>query len=373
MTIGIEAQRLLRPHKHGMDIVALETIRAMAGQPQHDFVVLVKPDTDRACLPVAPNIRVVAVAGGPYPVWEQYALPNAARQHGIDLLHCTANTAPVRAPVPVVLTLHDIIFLEKAIVGGTAYQRFGNLYRRWNVPRVVKTARQIVTVSNYERQRILEHLGLEPNRVITVPNAVSQQFRLLNDPAQLAAVRERFGLPGEFIFFLGNADPKKNVPNVLRALALLKQRKELTLPLVMANVSVAYVTGVLAEIGCPALLEDMILCGYIPNPLLPAVYNAATIFLCPSLRESFGLPILEAMACGTPVLTASTTAMPEVAGNAALLANPALPEEMAAKIDNMLTSNALLANLRQKGLERAALFSWASTAAQLIRVYEQAN
>ncbi|MBO0950260.1 glycosyltransferase family 4 protein [Fibrella forsythiae] len=369
MIIGIEAQRLLRPHKHGMDIVALETIRALAAHRDHEFVVFVKPDTDRACLPDAPNLHVVDLHGGPYPVWEQWALPKAVKQAGVDLLHCTANTAPLRSSVPVIVTLHDIIFLEKAIVGGTAYQQFGNVYRRWNVPSVVKTADRILTVSHYERERIIDHLRVAPERVITVHNAVSPTFRVIDDLVKLADVQASFALPDEFIFFLGNADPKKNVPNVLRALLLLKQRGQLTLPLVMANVSAGYVDKVLAETGTTALKPDIILCGYIPNPLLPAVYNLATVFLCPSLRESFGLPILESMACGTPVLTASTSAMPEVAGDAALLADPASPQAMADQLARLLTDTDLCLSLRQRGLERAALFSWANTAKQLLDVY----
>ncbi|MEZ0540707.1 glycosyltransferase family 4 protein [Fibrella arboris] len=369
MIIGIEAQRLLRPHKHGMDIVALETIRALAAHRDHEFVVFAKPDTDRASLSHSPNLRIVELSGGPYPVWEQWALPKAIRQAGVDVVHCTANTAPLRASVPVVLTLHDIIFLEKTIVGGTAYQRFGNVYRRWNVPKVVQTADRILTVSHYERQRIIDHLRVAPERVTTVHNAVSPQFRLIDDANALAGVRARFTLPEAFLFFLGNADPKKNVPNVLRALWLLKQRGQLTLPLVMANVSAGYVDKVLAETGTMALKPDIILCGYIPNTLLPTVYNLATVFLCPSLRESFGLPILESMACGTPVLTASTSAMPEVAGDAALLADPASPEAMADQLARLLTDTDLCLSLRQRGLERAALFSWANTAKQLLGIY----
>ncbi len=370
MRIGIEAQRLLRPHKHGMDIVAVETIRAFAEHSQHEFVVFAKPDSAHDGLPTAPNIQIVELPGGPYPIWEQYALPKAARQHGIDLLHCTANTAPLQPSAPLVLTLHDIIFLEKAIVGGNWYQRIGNLYRRWNVPRVVKMADCIVTVSHYERQRIIDHLRVDPSRVVTVHNAVSKQFRVINDADQIESVRQKYKLPAEFIFFLGNTDPKKNVVGVLKALLLLKQRGQLCLPFVMANVSQDYVDGVLEQIGGQSLASDILLCGYIPNTILPVVYNAATVFLCPSLRESFGLPILESMACGTPVLTASTSAMPEVAGDAALLADPASPDEMASQLKRLLTSTDLRASLREKGLKRAALFSWQNTAKQLLTVYE---
>lgn len=373
MRIGIEAQRLLRPHKHGMDIVALETIRALAGNTDHEFVVFVKPDTDRDGLPQAPNLEFVQLPGGPYPIWEQYALPKAVKQYGVDLLHCTANTAPLRCPVPLVVTLHDIIFLEnQPLRAGSWYQRFGNQYRRWNVPRMVDHCQQIITVSDFERTRIINHLRLDPSRVVAIWNAVSKQFRIIDEAEQLDRVQQTYKLPPDFIFFLGNTDPKKNVKGVLQALLLLKQRGQLTLPVVISNLPAASLTALLTEINGQALLNDIVLCGYIPNPVLPLLYNAATVFLCPSLRESFGLPILEAMACGTPVLTATTSSMPEVAGDAALLVNPESVEDMAEGIHKLIRQPGLRQELRQKGLERAALFSWEATAQKLLDVYSQA-
>ena len=382
MRIGFEAQRLLRPHKHGMDIVALETLHALAKHAEHELVVFTKPAPETSPappigiasrpheIPVSANVSVVELTG-PYPIWEQIALPNALGSQRLDVLHCTANTAPLRSSVPLVLTLHDIIFLEKAVVGGTWYQRLGNVYRRWNVPRVVQRSARILTVSDFERQRIIDHLGVDPARVTTVHNAVSRQFRIITDAELLTRIRVQYELPERFVFFLGNPDPKKNVPNVLRALLLLKQRNELTMLLVMANVTAAYVQGVLTQIGGQSLMDNILLCGYIPNTVLPVVYNLATVFLCPSLRESFGLPILEAMACGTPVLTASTSAMPEVAGDAALLADPTSPEDMARQLLRLLTDATLRTDLRQRGLARAALFSWQNAAQQLIQIYKE--
>lgn len=371
MRIGIEAQRLLRPHKHGMDIVALETIRALSASTQHEFVIFVKPDTDRTGLPDTPNVELVELDGGPYPLWEQYALPKAVKQYGVDLLHCTANTAPLNSPVPLVLTLHDIIFLEnQPMLRGSWYQRFGNQYRRWNVPQIVTKCDRIITVSDFERQRIIDHLKLDPNQVVTIWNGVSDKFRLINDHDQLASIRQQFKLPDEFIFFLGNTDPKKNVQGVMKSLLLLKKQGQLTLPVVVSNLTAASLNTILADINGQALAENIILCGYIPNSILPLVYNAATIFLCPSLRESFGLPILEAMACGTPVLTSSTSSMPEVADDAALLVDPTSADDMALQLSYLIQQPALRADLRKKGLARAALFSWQAAAHKLLDVYE---
>lgn len=374
MRIGIEAQRLLRPHKHGMDIVALETIRALANYDQHEFTVFVKPDSDRTGLPHSTNIQIVELDGGPYPVWEQYALPKAIKTYGIDILHCTANTAPLRCSVPLVVTLHDIIFLEKQpLRSGSWYQRFGNQYRRWNVPRMIKNCERIITVSDFERNRIIEHLGLDPGQVVAIWNAVSSQFKPIDNTEQLTLVRQQYKLPESFIFFLGNTDPKKNVRGVLQSLLLLKQEGKLTLPVVISNLPTVALDHMLTEIGGQCLADDLILCGYIPNHLLPLVYNAATIFLCPSLRESFGLPILEAMACGTPVLTSSTSSMPEVAGDAALLVDPTSARALAEGINQLLTQPALRDSLRQKGFERAALFSWQETARKLVDVYSMST
>ncbi|WP_461086360.1 glycosyltransferase family 4 protein [Spirosoma flavus] len=370
MRIGIEAQRLLRPHRHGMDIVALETIRALADFPEHEFVVFAKPDSNHDGLPNVPNIQFVELDGGPYPVWEQYALPKAVKQYGVDLLHCTANTAPLRCSVPLVLTLHDIIFLEnQPLLRGSWYQRFGNQYRRWNVPRVVKSSDRVITVSNFERQRIIDHMHLNPAQVVAIWNAVSRQFRVIDDTGQLAEVRKKYNLPESFIFFLGNTDPKKNVGGVLKSLLLLKQRGQLSLPVVISNLPQSSLDTLLNEIDGQSLAKDIVLCGYIPNNVLPLVYNAATVFLCPSLRESFGLPILEAMACGIPVLTSTTSSMPEVAGDAALLADPTSPEDMANQLLRLLADKALRADLREKGLKRADLFSWHATASHLLDVY----
>ena len=150
MRIGIEGQRLFRAKKHGMDMVALELIRnLMLLDHENDYFIFVKPDKDR-CLKSTANFHIVEIGGGPYPTWEQIALPRAAEHYQCDLLHCTSNTAPLNCKIPLVITLHDIIYMEKnpwQILkdSGTLYQKFGNLYRRYNVPRALKKSKK----SNY--------------------------------------------------------------------------------------------------------------------------------------------------------------------------------------------------------------------------------
>lgn len=373
LRIGIEAQRLFRPHKHGMDIVALELIRHLQQLDQeNEYFIFVKPDTDRAALRLTPNFHLVEVAGGPYPFWEQVLLPRAARRAGVQLLHCTSNTAPLRPGCPLVLTLHDIIYLEPLnLRQGSWYQRLGNLYRRWNVPRVVPHCQRVLTVSAFESERIAQRLPGLAARVQVVYNSAGAQFRPVADAAVRAAARARYNLPERFIFFLANTDPKKNLRGVLLALALLRQQNELISKLVLLDYPESALLAVLRELEIEELRADIQLCGYVPNRELPLIYNLAELFLYPSLRESFGIPILEAMACGTPVITSHTSAMPEVAGGAALLVDPNRPATIAAAILRLQNDPGERAALIARGHLRVGQFSWLDTARQVRAVYEQ--
>src|SRR5690606_1350661 len=172
MKIGIEAQRIFRKKKHGMDIVALQLIRELQkADTENAYFIFVKEDEDHGVLQETPNFKIITIKSAPYPYWEQVLLPREAKKYGVDVLHCTSNTAPIRIDIPLVITVHDIIYLEKVnLTAGTWYQRLGNLYRRWNVPAVAGKSARIITVSDYERERIINHFALPTNHVQTVYN-----------------------------------------------------------------------------------------------------------------------------------------------------------------------------------------------------------
>jgi glycosyltransferase involved in cell wall biosynthesis len=364
MRIGIEAQRIFRKKKHGMDIVALELVRQLQRiDNENEYFVFVKEDEDNQVLNETPNVKIIKIKSAPYPYWEQILLPRKAQELGLDILHCTSNTAPVKMSIPLVVTVHDIIYLEKLnLTRGTSYQIAGNLYRRWNVPMVVKRSAGIITVSDFERQRIVSHFGLKEDQVRTVHNGVGEKFKRVTDPGILDDIRKRYHLPGQFMFYLGNTDPKKNMIGVLRALSILKKRKQLTIPLLMLDIDRSFLTRLAEEIGDREILQHISFSGYVPNHDLPAIYSLASVFLYPSLRESFGIPILEAMACGVPVITSSTSSMPEVAGDAALFIDPNNPEQLAEKTVALLNDNTLRQELIEKGLKRSQEFSWEANA-----------
>jgi glycosyltransferase involved in cell wall biosynthesis len=279
------------------------------------------------------------------------------------------------SPVPLVVTLHDIIFLESGLPpGGTWYQRLGNLYRRWTVPAAVRGAQAIATVSSYEGRRIREALPDVASRLHVVPNAVSLHFRPILDKRAQADVAHRYGLPRRFLFFLGNTDPKKNLPGTLEAyvryVRAVEADEEEALPLVIADFDRERLAPILHALDAGDLADRFVLPGYIAHDDLPAVYTQCSLFLYPSLRESFGLPILEAMACGAPVLTSDCASMPEVAGDAAVLVDPQDPAAMAQALRRTLASPMRLLQLAVQGAVRARRYSWHRTAQQMLGVYE---
>jgi glycosyltransferase involved in cell wall biosynthesis len=371
MKIGIEAQRIFRTRKHGMDIYALELIRALQKvDKENQYFIFVKPGPDSSCLQPTENFQIVEIKGLTYADWEQIQLPRAARKYQLDLLHCTSNTAPLFLSVPLILTLHDIIYLNRSFAGGSWYQRLGHHYRKWIVPRLINKAEQILTVSAYEQGNIETHFNGVANKISYLYNGVHPKFRKRFCPEKLFAFKQQLGLPAEYLFFLGNTAPKKNMIRVLKAYALYRNATQDPLPLVIAETSDAELSNLLLQLGLKNLRSHIYLTGYVAHDQLPALYQAARLFLYPSLIESFGIPILEAMSCRVPVITSETSAMPEVAGNAAKLIDPSKEEDISRAITEVLDNPELQAEMVEKGYARAQKFTWEANARQTQAVYQ---
>lgn len=377
MKIGIEGQRLFRKKKHGMDMVALELIRNLQ-EIDHDneYFIYIAPDEDVTCLKETSNFHIRTLDGGFYPIWEQFALPKAAKADGCQVLHCTSNTAPVKTSIPLVTTLHDIIYMEKTVMqilkgSGTAYQNFGNIYRRYVVPRIVKTSDIVITVSNFEKGRIAEFFHLNDQKLRAVYNGVSTHFKPITNADELSRIAVKYQLPQRFLFHLGNTDPKKNTQGVLNAYADYLQNSGDDIPLVMLDFDEVELAAMISKTGKPDLRKYIMLTGYVVNTDLPAIYTLCEAFLYPSLRESFGIPILEAMACGTPVLTGNTSSMPEIGGDAALLVDPYNQPKMADAIQQIITNKELRKELIDKGYTQADRFSWNAMAQSVLSIYNE--
>ncbi|MEO0897505.1 MAG: glycosyltransferase family 1 protein [Bacteroidota bacterium] len=374
MKIGIEAQRIFRKKKHGMDVVVLELIKQLQKMDSpHEFIVFVKNGPDDQCIRPSRNLKIVKVPGKSYPDWEQIFLPRAAKKHGVDLLHLTSNTAPINVGIPYIITLHDIIFLEKVSFDGTMYQNFGNLYRRWNIPRVVDKAHSIITVSEFERGNILTHLSSLEGKVHAVHNGVNPIFKTQStQDKRVQQILHQYQLPSAYMFFLGNKAPKKNMPRVLKAYGSYVERVSYPLPLVMAETTQDELMKMLDELNLSHILSNIRLTGYIEHKYLPIFYSQSSFFLYPSLRESFGLPIIEAMACGTPVITSSSSAMPEIAGDAAILVDPTSQKHITDAMVLLHQDEQLRDRLIEAGLRRAPSFGWDKHAGKVLKLYHEA-
>lgn len=369
MRIGIEAQRVFRRNKHGMDYVVLQEIKELQKlDTKNEYFVFVAPGVDR-CLKDTKNVHIIVIGESFYPVWEQITLPRAAKKYNLDILHCTSNTAPIYCDIPLVLTLHDIIFLEPRDKNNKSlYQNMGWLYRRKVVPKILDKCRRIITVSNFEKQNIINKLNIPEKRMAMIYNGYNEWFTTFRDVADI--YKSYIDKPGYF-FFLGNTDPKKNTERTLIAYSKYLEKSSIKRKLLMADLDKEYLNGIIERNHIENIREQIVMPGYIVNSDLPYIYNRAFAFLYTSLRESFGIPLLEAMACGTPVITSNTSSMPEIAGNDAILINPESSDEIAEKMIQ-LENNELYYNAQKEiGLKRAELFSWKKTAEQLLSLYEE--
>lgn len=367
MRIGIEAQRIFRTNKHGMDYVVLQEIRELQKMETGDeYYVFVAPGEDR-CVENSANVHVVELKAPSYPLWEQWALPRAARKARVELLHCTSNTAPIWCDIPLVLTLHDIIFLEPRDKSNKSfYQNMGWFYRRMVVPRILDKCRRIITVSDFEKQNIITKLHIPEERMAMIYNGYNDWFRPVADTENV--YRKYIDEPGYF-FFLGNTDPKKNTERTLVAYARYLEKSAEKRKLLMADLDPDYLNGILQRNDIGNIRDHLVMPGYIVNSDLPYIYAGAKAFLYTSLRESFGIPLLEAMACGTPVITSNTSSMPEIGGPDAILINPESSDEICEMMLRLECDETFYNEKKAIGFERAKLFSWKKTAEALHSLY----
>lgn len=369
MRIAIEAQRLFRPDKHGMDFVILEQLREIQQtDTENEYYVIVAPGAD-SCLHESERMHIIELKCPTYPLWEQVALPRIIKKIHPDLLHCTSNTAPIFCPVPLLLTLHDIIYMERRHSGSKSwYQRLGWHYRRLVVPRIVPQCRHIITVSETECTKIQNYFQLKNNAISVLHNGYNTHY---HPSSANPTIVKQYVPEGNYLFFIGNTEPRKNTRRVLKAYGLYRQHSSSPLPLLISGLKEEELNHLLEEENLQDLKPFLYYPGYLPSKDMPALFCGASVFLFPSLSEGFGIPIIEAMACGTPVITSNLSAMPEVAGSGALLIDPMCEQEIADKLLELENNPELRSSQRDYGLKRAQQFSWKRNTKKLISIYKQ--
>jgi glycosyltransferase involved in cell wall biosynthesis len=290
------------------------------------------------------------------------------RRNPVDVLH-VQYTAPPFAPCPVVPTIHDLAFEHLP----HTFKRRSWMQLRITVRRTARKAAHIITVSNYSRHDLIETYKIAAERITVIPEAAPSHFAPVTDADELRRVRERYGIVNDYILAVGSIQPRKNLVRLIGAYShLRRERPQARLPhLVIVGKRAWLYSETLRAAQNQEISANVVFTGYVSEADLPALYSGALCFVYPSYFEGFGLPPLEAMQCGTPVIAGNRTSLPEVLGDAAVLVDPFDIRDLAPAIGRVLDNPDFRSQLRVKGLERARRFSWQETARLTLQVYER--
>ena len=297
--------------------------------------------------------------------FESTALTAELTGKRLALLHSPDFIPPFGGGFRSVITIHDLNFIHfPQFLTPQSARYYGQINR------AVQRADHILTDSDWTREDVIHHLDVPPERVTTVHLAAAPVYRPITDRQEVRRAVNRYGLPSDFIIFVGTLEPRKNVPMLLRAFHELRQRAYDVHLAIVGRKGWLY-EEVFAALTKLKLADHVHFLENVPYEDLARLYNAASCLTLPSHYEGFGLPPLEAMACGTPVVVSDRSSLPEVVGDAGLLVDPDSPEELSAALARILDDSELRASLRQRGLARSGEFSWAKAAHQTMAVYEQ--
>ncbi|MBC7253840.1 MAG: glycosyltransferase family 4 protein [Actinobacteria bacterium] len=368
MVVGVEG-RTLQGRRYGVARYLINLLRELVSlEGEEEYVVYLSRPIGP--LPFAsPRLRERILARAPGLTWRHLRLPLAMRREGVDLHFSPSYFLPLVKVCPAVVTVHDLTF--KAHPEWFAADRrflFDDLF--W---REVRRAERIITVSEHSKRDIVEFLGVDPQRVAVIPLAPDPGFRPLDDERALAAVRERYGLRPGFLFTAGSIHTRRNLERLIEAASMAEAELGRELQVLILGTPAPFtppvdIQGTARRCGMEGRVVHL---EYVTEEDLLRLYNACGLFVYPSLYEGFGLPVVEAMACGAPVACSRATSIPEVAGEAAVYFDPLDVEDMARVLVSLLSDPRELERLARAGPRRAAEFSWRRTAEETLRVFRE--
>ena len=358
MKIAIDV-RMVGRFSHGIARYAYNLIRELSEiDTQNDYVLLSNNTFLNDFVSSRSNFLLKVTSLKLYGIREQIFLPRLLRKEKIDIFHTASFACPVSVGCKVVMTIHDMIhvlFQEESSVRR-------RIYYRYIVKKAAENSRMIITVSENSKRDIINYLNLSPEKVVVTYNAADQIFKKINEN-DVDKLKERFGINGKFILYVGNLKPHKNVKLLIESYHLLRRKTNLKL-VIVGKKDILFQKGLNDK-----LLEGVGFVGEVSDELMPAFYSGADIYVSPSLYEGFGLPLIEAIACGTPVVAISTPSSDEVLDNAGYIVNENQPEELANAIDTVLSDSNLRNCLVEKGVERIKNFSWKKSAKKILEIY----
>ncbi|MFY9552922.1 MAG: glycosyltransferase family 1 protein [Thermoanaerobaculia bacterium] len=367
--VGIDARKLT---DFGIGTYVRNLLESIARRPEaraYRFRVYVRGQ-DREAVPALPdNFEIVQEDSAGYSISELTRFAWRLLRDRLDLFHATHYVIPPLARARAVVTIHDIIHV---LYPQFLPNRAALLYARVMIRRALKRADRILTVSYNSKRDLVDYFGIAPARIEVVYNGVADRFRPEVARAERDRVAGKYGLPRPYLLFLGGEKPHKNVRNVLRAFAEARRQRALPHALVLAGPMPNNRSRVEALISALDLDSRVLRPGVVPDEDLPGLFAGADAFLYPTLYEGFGLPVIEAMACGVPVLTSSTSALQEIAGGYAYLVDPMDVDAIARGIVDLATDPKRRLEFADLGKRRARDFSWDRAAEETLRIYAEA-
>lgn len=374
MKVGIVAD-LIDQAPSGMQNILFPLLSSIhTVDKDNEYVLIHSRNWDNEIYDSFPNIIVPFLR--PWPVEiarNQLLVPRQANRLGVDLLHatCQENVLAFRYPFKTIVTIYDLIPLLQ-----TDFYWDRKPLKKWVLfsqllPRAIGLAQKVITISQHSKQDIMRVFGVEDEKIVVVYPGCDACFRPISTNECPPEVKGFLGsrISGPFILYVGSFDRRKNTASLLRAYSRLVQRGAEHMLVLAARKGYQYrsIEKLVTELS---LTDRLILLDFVPRQYLPYLYNLADLFVFPSLYEGFGLPVLEAMACGVPVIASNRTSLPEVVGDAGILVNPENPDELASAMSKVLGDSELRATLSKKGIERARLFSWEDAARKVIEIYQ---
>ncbi len=364
--IGIDARKL---HDFGIGTYIRNLLRQLARLDREtEFVVFCRPDDREALTSLGENFRPVPERSANYSVAEQLSIPLALRREGITLFHAPHYVLPPLVRCRSVVTIHDCIHL---MFPQYLPSRLALQYARTSIALAARRAARVMTVSESSKRDILRFVDVKPEKIDVIYNAYDERFTIEPREEDVVRVRERYQLHDEFVLYAGNVKPHKNLERLIDAFDLVRKRGLDHLKLVMIGDDISKYTALRRAVHQHQLHKYVRFLGYLPEETLAVMYRLAGVFVFPSLYEGFGLPPLEAMASGTPVVTSNVSSLPEVAGDAAVLVDPYDALSIADGIHRVLTDETLRRDLRKKGVARAGMFSWEASVRRVHKIYMQ--
>jgi len=354
-------------HDFGIGTYVRNVVRELARQDHDtDFLLISRPADKDLAAEIGPNFRAVIDRSGNYSVREQVSVPLLLTRERVDVFHAPHYVLPPLVRCPSVVTIHDCIHL---MFPQYLPNRLATAYARALMWNATHRASHVLTVSEASKRDILRFFRIPPERITVAHNALDESFGTGPDDEHVERVRERFQLHDPFVLYVGNIKPHKNVDRLIEAFALVRTGPLAHVKLLIIGDEISKYPTLRRAVHRLKLHKHVRFLGFVDERTLAALYRLATVFAFPSLYEGFGLPPLEAMASGTPVVTSNVSSLPEVVGDAAIQVTPEDVHAIAHGLRRVLLDDALRAEMREKGLARAAEYSWARTVATIRRIY----